>query len=599
MFNWFIAVSAFFWVALLLLPWRPWSTRERLRINDPRADRELFEITALIPARNEAMCIADTLQKLDRQGEFARIVVIDDQSDDGTGDIARNTLIPSLTVVTGSAPPEGWSGKLWALQQGLQYCESNYVLLLDADIGLQPGAVPALLSHMETNQLDMASVMANLHMEKFWEKLLLPPFVYFFKLIYPFALASSPGSRVAAAAGGCALVRLDKLCAIGGFAALKDAIIDDCTLARLIKESSGRIWIGLSNDARALRPYQNLSNIWNMVARTAYTQLRYSRALLLGCTLLMVLSYVVPIVALFSGTNNAQLLGAIALTAMLGSYLPTVRYYGLPAYWVVTLPAAAVMFLAMTWTSAIRYARGERSRWKNRSYPSAQTNMGKCTFRLPRTRSSTDETRLDPTMTRTILYPAIAAIFMYCQIAIAAENLAAGKSVVEKFHSNLLQVMTNADGLGFNGRVDALDAVLAETFDFPTIARIVTGQHWKTLDDDQRAEFIAVFGDLSAATYASNFDGFSGEAFETVGVEEKRGNILVKTVIVRVDDDPVTLDYVLRDNDGMWRIVNVIANGVSDLSLKRSDYTAVIKSEGFNSLVTKLSGKIANYKTGE
>jgi hopene-associated glycosyltransferase HpnB len=214
-------------------------------------------------------------------------------------------------------------------------------------------------------------------MEGFWEKLLLPPFVYFFKLIYPFALANSPQSRVAAGAGGCALVGAEKLRAIGGFAAFKDAIIDDCTLARLIKESPGRIWIGLSNDARALRPYQSLASIWDMVARTAYTQLRYSRALLIGCTLLMVLSYLVPISALFSESRNAQLLGAIGLTAMLGSYLPTVRYYGLPTYWVLTLPAAAVLFLAMTWTSAIRYARGERSRWKNRSYPSTATDIAK------------------------------------------------------------------------------------------------------------------------------------------------------------------------------------------------------------------------------
>lgn len=200
-------------------------------------------------------------------------------------------------------------------------------------------------------------------------------------------------------------------------------------------------------------------------------------------------------------------------------------------------------------------------------------------------------------MTRTRVHMVIAALVMYCQFASGAENLEAGRSVVEKFHANLLQVMTEADSLGFSGRVDALDPVLAETFDFHTIARIVTGKHWKMLDEDQRAEFIAVFGALSAATYASNFDGFSGEVFETIGAEEKRGNILVKTVIVRVDDDPVTLDYVLRDSDGMWRIVNVIANGVSDLSLKRADYTAVINSEGFNSLVTKLSGKIADYKT--
>ena len=157
--------------------------------------------------------------------------------------------------------------------------------------------------------------------------------------------------------------------------------------------------------------------------------------------------------------------------------------------------------------------------------------------------------------------------------------------------------MTNADTLGFTGRVETLDPVLAETFDFRTISRIVTGKHWKAIDDDQRAEFIAVFAELSAATYASNFNGFSGETFETVSVEEKRGNIVVKTAIIKADGDRVTLTYVLRDNDGLWRIVNVIADGVSDLSLKRADYTAVIKSEGFNSLVTKLSDKITNYKT--
>jgi len=202
-------------------------------------------------------------------------------------------------------------------------------------------------------------------------------------------------------------------------------------------------------------------------------------------------------------------------------------------------------------------------------------------------------------MTKKNLYLASVALFIHCQIVVAAENLGAGKGVVEKFHATLLQVMIQSDNLGFSGRVDALVPVLAETFDFPTIARIVMGQHWKTIDAHQRSEFIAIFGDLSAATYASNFAGFSGETFETVGVEEKRGTILVKTLIERVDDEPVTLDYLLRRNDGMWRIVNVIANGVSDLSLKRADYTAIIKNEGFDSLVSKLSDKIISYNIGE
>ncbi|MFT4583178.1 MAG: hopene-associated glycosyltransferase HpnB [Gammaproteobacteria bacterium] len=367
-----VGVSLLIWLAVGLLPWRPWSTRERLELNASLKSTDLREISVLIPARNEAACINETLSLLSRQGTFAHVVVIDDQSDDDTKCIAENHTIKNLLVVAGTTPPEGWSGKLWALNQGLSFVDSRYVLLLDADIGLNPGTVATLLNHLEEKQLDMASLMANLHMRVFWEKLLLPPFVYFFKMLYPFALANSAGSQIAAGAGGCVLLRMTKLLEIGGFTSLKDAIIDDCTLARKIKESPGRIWIGLSNDARALRPYQTLSNIWNMVARTAYTQLHYSKALLLVCTLLLIVSYVVPIVALFNASSTVSALGIAAIATMLGTYTPTVRYYQLSPLWVLTLPLAAVLFLAMTWTSAIRYSRGERSRWKNRSYSRAR-----------------------------------------------------------------------------------------------------------------------------------------------------------------------------------------------------------------------------------
>ncbi|MDA0823645.1 MAG: glycosyltransferase [Proteobacteria bacterium] len=366
-----VGVSLFIWLAVCLLPWRPWSTRERLELNASLKSGGLGEISVLIPARNEAACIAETLSLLSRQGTFARIVVIDDQSDDDTKFIAENHPIENLLVVAGTTPPEGWSGKLWALNQGLSFVESRYVLLLDADIGLNPGTVATLLNHLEEKQLDMASLMANLHMQLFWEKLLLPPFVYFFKMLYPFALANSTNSQIAAGAGGCVLLRMTKLREIGGFTSLKNAIIDDCTLARKIKDSSGKIWIGLSNDARALRPYQTLSNVWNMVARTAYTQLRYSKSLLIVCTLLLLVSYVVPFAALFNPSSTATTLGIVAIATMLGTYIPTVRYYGLSPLWVFTLPVAAILFLAMTWTSAFRYSRGERSRWKNRSYARA------------------------------------------------------------------------------------------------------------------------------------------------------------------------------------------------------------------------------------
>ncbi len=358
------------WAGLLLLPWRPWSTRERLVI-DPDAASDFDSISVLIPARDEASCIGETLARLARQGRFRRVVVIDDQSSDGTGDIARGTGLDNLTVLSGSGPEPGWSGKLWALRQGLQHCESPYVLLLDADIGLEPGVVASMLKRLELEQLDMISIMANLHMRNFWERLLLPPFVYFFKLIYPFALANSERSFVAAGAGGCVLLRRTALAEIGGFDSLREAIIDDCTLAKKIKQRPGRIWIGLSNDARALRPYGTLTNIWNMVARTAYTQLHYSPIWLAVCTVLLVLGYIVPIVALFSGVPAAVVLAVIALATMFASYAPTIRYYGLGPGWIATLPLAATLFLAMTWTSAVRYTRGERSRWKNRSYGTA------------------------------------------------------------------------------------------------------------------------------------------------------------------------------------------------------------------------------------
>ena len=223
---------------------------------------DFSDTTALIPARDEARCIAETLTALARQGKLAGIILVDDQSSDGTGEIARNLRIDKLTVIDGSALPPGWSGKLWALEQAAQRVDTRYSLLLDADIALAPGMLAALRQRAADDDLQLASIMACLPMDTLWEKLLLPPFIYFFKLIYPFALSNRPTSRIAAAAGGCILIETDKLREIGGFEALHGAIIDDCTLARLIKRAGGRTWIGLSRDVRAVRPYASLENIW-------------------------------------------------------------------------------------------------------------------------------------------------------------------------------------------------------------------------------------------------------------------------------------------------------------------------------------------------
>lgn len=366
---WWVLAAALIWLSILALPWRPWDTRERIAARAADAARgELQRVTALIPARNEAATIADTLRRVAAQGPLARIVLIDDESDDGTGELARGLELPQLTVLAGERPPPGWSGKLWALHQGLARVDTEYVLLLDADIALEPGILPTLAAKLVDERRDLVSVMAALSMRTPWEKLLIPAFIYFFKMLYPFALSNSDRRLVAAAAGGCILIRTDRLRAIGGFEALRNALIDDCTLARAVKNAGGRIWLGLSHDVRASRPYESLATIWNMVARTAYTQLRYSPVLLALCTFLLILLFVAPVLGIAAASTGVRLFAWVALGAMMASYLPVLRYYGRHWVWTFSLPLAATMYLAMTWTSALRYLRGERSRWKNRVY---------------------------------------------------------------------------------------------------------------------------------------------------------------------------------------------------------------------------------------
>lgn len=368
MLFWCTLAAAAIWAVILFLPWRPWAIREHISAAHGAASPLISQLTALIPARDEAACIADTLRALSAQGTLARIVLIDDESSDGTGDIARGLGLPELTVLRGTPPDAGWSGKLWALEQGFALVETEYTLLLDADIALAPGILTALAEELQRDRRDLVSGMATLQMATLWESLLIPPFIYFFKLLYPFALANSDSPRVAAAAGGCVLVRTGTLRAIGGFAALRDALIDDCTLACKIKAAGGRTWVGLSRDIVAIRPYGTLANIWNMVARTAYTQLRYSLPLLLACTVLLGVTFVAPVAGVWADNAATRWAAAAALAMMLGSYLPILRYYGRSPLWAATLPFAAVLYLAMTWTSAVRYLRGERSRWKDRVY---------------------------------------------------------------------------------------------------------------------------------------------------------------------------------------------------------------------------------------
>ncbi len=356
------------WCSLLLLPWRPYSTREQIAANPNFSDKDLQDITVLIPARNEAPYISHTINGVKAQGSGIRIIVIDDQSSDDTAEQAR---FSGAQVISGVTPPKGWSGKLWALEQGLQKVNTPYTLLLDADIELSPGIIAVLQQKARQENLALVSLMAKPPMGNFIERLLMPAFIYFFKLLYPFGLANRPNSRVAAAAGGCILVETQALHSAGAFSCLHNALIDDCTLAAHIKKTGLRTWLGLSHDARSHRGYQTLTPIWEMVARTAYTQLKYSLVLLLACTLIMsAMFWLAPLAFLFQPTEVTYMISAVVWFAMVFAYTPTLIYYNRSPVWVIALPVIGTLYLAMTWTSALRYWRGQRASWKNRQYES-------------------------------------------------------------------------------------------------------------------------------------------------------------------------------------------------------------------------------------
>jgi hopene-associated glycosyltransferase HpnB len=361
------------WLTVIAVPIRPAGTRESLDATSPEPT-DLSGVTALIPARNEASTIARTLEGLSRQGDGLTVIVVDDQSTDDTSAIvstwSKTDRFRQLLLIKGSAPSGDWLGKVWAQAQGLPQIRTSLVLLIDADIELAPGMLGRLHGQLTRMNLGMVSVMARLRTDSFWERLLVPAYVYFFKLLYPFALVNSPNHRIAAAAGGCVLVRREALEKIGGFSALKDAIIDDCTLARLIKRAGYPIWIGLTTGATSLRAYESLSDIWNLVARSAFAELKFSLARLLICTAAMILLFFIPVFGPVALSGPPAWMATIALIAMLVSYYPILRFYGLNPLRALSLPVVAAGYLAMTWHSAIRYWRGTRTVWKDRKYNS-------------------------------------------------------------------------------------------------------------------------------------------------------------------------------------------------------------------------------------
>jgi hopene-associated glycosyltransferase HpnB len=355
------------WIAILLLPWRPWSTRETLD-SQTIQNRDLSDVTVLIPARNESLTIKNTLLALKQQGNNLNVVLVDDQSTDNTVELANTVNLDRLTVVSGTELIEGWSGKLWALEQGRKNIKTPYLILLDADIVLEKDLIPVVLEKVKKEQLQMLSLMAFLKMHTFWERLLMPAFIFFFKLLYPFHLSNKPGSWTAAAAGGFILIETTVLEELGGFQCIKNALIDDCSLAKQVKKSGYKTWTGLTHSAISIRSYDTLTSIWQMVSRTAYTQLAYSLFLLLLCSFLMIAAFGLPLLALIQTESNIIIFGLVILGIQIACYLPTLRYYSMNPLYALSLPFTGVLYLLMTWSSAYRYYFGKGASWKGRYY---------------------------------------------------------------------------------------------------------------------------------------------------------------------------------------------------------------------------------------
>jgi hopene-associated glycosyltransferase HpnB len=356
------------WISILLLPWRPWSTRESLDSQTSLHNRDLSDVTVLIPARNEALTITETLSALKEQGDDLNVILVDDQSTDNTAKLAKSTNLKNLNIVSGTELAGGWSGKLWALEQGRQHVKTPYLILLDADIVLKENLIPAVIEKVKSEQLKMLSLMAFLKMETFWEKLLMPAFIFFFKLLYPFNLSNKPKSKIAAAAGGFIFIETKVLDELGGFDCIKNALIDDCSLAKQVKQKKHKTWTGMTHSAISIRSYNTLSSIWQMVARTAYTQLFYSPLLLLLCTILMVAAFGLPVVALLQSEFNVFITGLLILSLQVICYLPTLKYYSMNVTYALTMPIIGVLYLVMTWSSAYRYYFAKGASWKGRYY---------------------------------------------------------------------------------------------------------------------------------------------------------------------------------------------------------------------------------------
>jgi hopene-associated glycosyltransferase HpnB len=362
------ALSLAIWLYLLLARGAFWRFSESAPLPLDNAP----PVAVIIPARDEAEVIGKAVASLLRQDYSGplHIFVCDDHSADGTAEVARSCGAPDrLTIVPVSELPPGWTGKLWAISEGLTATASfnaGYFLFTDADIVHAPGNVSALVARAESSGLDLVSYMVKLRCRSFAERALIPAFVFFFFMLYPPEWIASPDRKTAGAAGGCIVIRAQALHRIGGVGSIRGELIDDCALAAKVKQSGGRVSLGPTSGTESIREYTTFREVGAMISRTAFTQLRHSPLLLAGTIAGLVITYLAPPLLLISGNSLAAALGLAAWLLMSLAFLPAVRFYGLSLLWALTLPAAAIFYMGATVQSALQYWTGRGGFWKGR-----------------------------------------------------------------------------------------------------------------------------------------------------------------------------------------------------------------------------------------
>ncbi|MGI9480730.1 MAG: glycosyltransferase [Hyphomicrobiales bacterium] len=374
MFTLLALISLIAWIGLVFFRHSFWTTDQRLPVSDGLLE-QWPAVVAIVPARNEQETIARCLGAIARQNYAGRlhIVLANDSSTDNTADIATGLGETALSIVNALPLEEGWAGKMWALEHGVKKAAERapkFYWFTDADIEHGEGVLSSLVAHAEANRLGLTSLMVRLRCQNFWEKLLVPAFIYYFCLIYPFRAVNNPKSPIAGAAGGCILVRKQALEQAGGIVAVKNEVIDDCAIGRAVKRAGWPVWLGLADDSFSLRGYEKLSDFWNMVKRSAFEQLKHSYLLCAGAIAGLALTFLLPpLLALGFGLGAwplAWLAGIAAWILMTASYLPIVRYHKLSPIWALSLPMAACLFGAMTVDSALAGLTGKSANWRGR-----------------------------------------------------------------------------------------------------------------------------------------------------------------------------------------------------------------------------------------